>query len=161
MLYQRRHILACHNEEIANQWVTFLIQGAVYTNFLEENLEKVVKRSMITGDGGEIASYFGRIKEEIELDDLPPNQNGINTKSQAQALKDKPTFLERLTSSFQMNSKSSTKRPEEKKEIVTSKNKNNEEVSNVSDEKINFQSFQILNVLGSGAFGKVYKVKFV
>jgi len=111
---------------------------------------------MASGVGGEIATYFGRITEEIELDDLPPNQNGINTKSQAQPLKDKTSFMDRLTSSFQVNSKNSGQKKEERKESGSKKKKEDE--SNVYDEKINFQSFKILNVLGSGAFGKVYKV---
>ncbi len=153
-------MFACHNQEIANQWVTFIIQGAIYTNYLEENLEKEVKKSAIQGVNNSIASYFDRIKDEIELDDLPPDHQGINNQSQAKQHKQKGSLLNRFTNSFQVNRKIQTKKKEEIKK-TNEKDLQAKNSHKTSNEKVNFKSFQLLSVLGSGAFGKVYKVLFV
>lgn len=142
LMYQRRHILGCHNEEIANQWVTFIIQAAVYTNYLEENLQKEVKKSMAQKQGGNVAGCFGQITDEIELDDIPPKKNA--TQSQAAPLKNDQS--KRATGSFQENTNGKNEKADEA-------------ILEGFDERVNFQSFKILKVLGSGAFGKVYKVK--
>ena len=147
-MYQRRHVLACHNEEIANQWVTFIIQAAVYTNYLEENLQKEVRKSMAQKAGGNVAGCFGQITDEVELDDLPPSKNPA-TKSLAASPKGAKGAGQKTNSSFQGD--------QDGKQKAEGK----EEEANLEgfDEKVNFQSFKILKVLGSGAFGKVYKVK--
>jgi hypothetical protein len=45
LLYQKRYILACKTEEMANKWVTYMIQAAVYANYLDERLREEMMKS--------------------------------------------------------------------------------------------------------------------
>lgn len=149
----------------------YIIQGAVYTNFLEQNIEKEVTKSMAGGTGSEIASYFGRVTDEIELDDIPSKKDGLNMRSQAPVGKSDTTTKTRQTSSFQDDRTPPVKKQEEQKKVEKIEKVQAQEIKptlededallEVFDEKVNFQSFQILKVLGSGAFGKVYKVGYI
>lgn len=41
-MYRKREILACVNDDTANQWVTYLIQGAIYASYLETQNQAAV-----------------------------------------------------------------------------------------------------------------------
>jgi len=114
LLYQKRYIFACQNEETANKWVTYIIQGSVYTNYMENRLQNQAKKDKEIKEKKDDYNYFDDVtSEEIILDDPTP---------------------------------------------ANSPNKVDKNKVEVDPTKINFSSFEVLTVLGSGAFGKVYKV---
>jgi len=72
ILYQKRYIYACYNEETANQWVKYIIQGVVYANYIENKLRKQEKNKVGKESSKEAYNYFDESSEEIIIDDPAP-----------------------------------------------------------------------------------------
>jgi len=115
VLYQKRYIYACHNEETANQWVKYIIQGVVYANYVEGKLQKEKNKKGAKESQKEAINYFEDPSEEVVIDDPVP--------------------------ASKLGSKNGSK-----------------EDPKLKDGQVNFNSFEVVSILGSGAFGRVFKV---
>ncbi len=76
ILYQKRYIYACYNEETANQWVKYIIQAVVYANYQENKLKKQEKNKSGKESSKETYNYFDDPSEEITIDDPAPAGKG-------------------------------------------------------------------------------------
>ena len=138
--------MACKNEETANKWVTYMIQGVVYANYLEDKLKEEMNKNE---NESVVTEYIQQNTEEIELEDNSPVkvENG-----------------EKKANGYYEDAKMPDDRRREEGKTAERRRgdidpQDQEDLNKLVDEKVNFNSFEILKVLGSGAFGKVYKVR--
>lgn len=145
LLCQKRYIFACRNVHVANKWVVYLVQGAIYANYVENLLKEESLRSQ---DLSQIAlTYFDQTSDEIELNDDEPGESLRNIP---------PSEQNQLLEQNLANHRIEENKGEDDEEFVP---RRSAEKKNLRREKVCFESFKILKVLGSGAFGKVYKVE--
>lgn len=147
-----------------------MYQAVVYANWVDQKLkEDVCKIEKSSHDVISLESDIAHSpNEEITIVDDDPKNRAISPKNLSAGTSNKsaspktspgasPKKVERGRAVTDIN------KLEERKKGQDLKNNQN---SNVSDEElklddtVNFQSFEILKMLGSGAFGKVYKVTF-
>jgi Serine/threonine protein kinase len=186
MEYHKKHIMACNNEDVANKWVAYLNQGVAYATYIEEKMKKELQS--VDGASSLVSSFIETPTEELELEDpvrgnlfysvqepakvekeKPPNKNFFKTTDNLDTRPSSGNTSTASTFSNGSKGKGSPKSEERKESPKTSgsdtseemreKMKDEADLSKLMDEKVNFSSFQVLKVLGSGAFGKVYKVK--
>jgi len=136
--------MACNNEEIANQWQYYIVQGSIYSTYLEEKL----KKELNSNERMSIVESCMRIEnqKEIELLDEKYEELKTDSLSTTRTRADTLPTLSDLPQSFF------------KEEGQTTPEKNCQK--NFQDQEVNLDSFEILKDLGSGSFGKVYMVSF-
>lgn len=166
----------------------YLYQAVVYANWVDQKLKEDVNK-IVESHENEISlesDIAHKPNEEITLvDEVTHTKSTVSkstTKISTDASSDKgvspkvsPNMSPRTQSTLPGAKSGSPERSrtaadfrmalEENKSDQNSKLKRSDTNTMISDkdlkldEKVNFQSFEILKQLGSGAFGKVYKVK--
>ena len=135
-------MFGCNSEEIADKWIKYITQGTTFTKYIEESmkneLSKQTENKPAVFDG-----YFGETAEEIELED--PKSSKAK-KSEKLILSDETVDPD--------ESQISTVPGRDADEL----RETDEMLNLLVDDKVYFKSFEILKVLGAGAFGKVFKV---
>jgi len=136
-------MFGCYNEEVTEMWIDYVQQGIAFANYMDEQLNKEISQD--PEDKSEaVESVFGQTQnEEIELEDVKPSKKKNDEKSSRDDADEDDTLV----------SNTSMEKDEDPKEAE-------EQLNQLMDEKIYFKSFEILKVLGAGAFGKVFKVYY-
>lgn len=133
LFYQKRYLLACFNEETANKWVTYILQGIVYANYIDAHMKKQNHPKGLNAEENAEINYFEEASEEVELEDNPP-------------------------APAPSADKGAPKSPKNSKNKKEKSGDTSVELNMNGQERVNFKSFEVVSVLGSGAFGRVYKV---
>jgi serum/glucocorticoid-regulated kinase 2 len=166
--YTSRYIFATRSEEAINQWVKYIYQGAIYALFVEDKLKETVTKMAENFDNSMEQDMIQKNQECIEIIDtevLTPinaqsSSSGTGAKSQegspsrVKLQKDGETgeiVLDVKAEDKALGPKGVRLKPQDIQDL--------EELNRFVDEKINFKSFDVLKILGQGAFGKVYKVR--
>lgn len=173
--YDSRYIFGCESQENAENWVRYIYQGIVFCNYMEEMME--LKMNNQIGDDEEEKQITDLInsktKDIVELkdksatsptkkkccDETPKNTKGNATKTSPRNENTSPKNDSKIpvpATKVQSPPKpiESPTRPNTNANNTPTPNKNGKE-----EIKLNLKDFDVLKVLGSGAFGKVYKVR--
>ena len=187
--YSSRIILAALDDNVVSTWVTYLHQAIVYANWVEQKLKEDLNqfdRSSIF-EVNLKSDIANQPNEEVILKDQdrnfqtpakkPKTKNSTDVSSEKEV---SPKILSAampktaafLRSPNELASSRWRAGTDFKMEIEETKNEHmlKSDVSRTQttmftdselkfDDKITFQSFEIIKMIGSGAFGKVYKVK--
>jgi len=141
--YKDKAMFGCYNEQITEMWIDYIQQGIAFANYMDELLKKEISQD--PEDKSEtVDSVFGQqTNEEFELEDAKPTKKKNDDKSKNDDGDDDDTLVATNTS---------MEKEDDQKEAE-------EQLNQLMDEKVYFKSFEILKVLGAGAFGKVFKVR--
>ena len=158
----------------------YIYQGTLYTLYVEDKLKEALSR---LGDNAEndqdaLSNDSQKAQETIEIIDKkisPANAKVDNifnlSTSSGEKSPDNGSPNSRRKSSYKkgdeeivINIKTNDENGNNFHNLAAGvklkdqDRRNLEEINKFIDEKVNFKSFDIIKVLGSGAFGKVYKV---
>ena len=151
--YEQRQVYRLNSEESCNKWIEVLNSAIIYSKFFLGLLEK----------NSIVVEYFSKLKEEKvyidyykEIDDQYKKQNKFNKATKNKLSNDKSKNNE--------NSSSSKKKERRKNPYNQQNTLESEEELKLSEDStlihgITYDSFIIISTLGSGTFGKVFKVK--
>ena len=181
--YTKKFIFATKSEEPINEWVKYISQGTVYTNYIEDKLKETVSKlgqdiESIENEQNSLLHDTQKAQEIIEIiDKLDNNMNPINNNFNAPLVNRNEKTSDYVSPDPQRKSPSkkgdneairnfkssddygnNSQNFEEVIKLKEQDRKDLDEINKFIDEKVNFKSFDIIKVLGSGAFGKVYKV---
>ena len=166
---------------MATQWVTYLYQAVVYAKWVEQKLkediiqlgrESIVEirlKSDIVNKPNEVVDVIDEERKVESAGKPPVSKISTDTSDKGMSPKTSSTLPTRNPNSngrLQLDrNRAATEFKIEVEEIIKEKADYGRSQSTMLtdndlklDEKVNFQSFEILKLLGSGAFGKVYKV---
>ena len=180
-------MIGANNPDTVTQWVTLIYQSVVYANWVDYMLKEDLKKFELTGSQrGEIyldSDLNSQETEEIEILDEPALEKSpfkdepssgnhlgsTDTSSERISLKSSKDGEMRACRMTQRAVTDFTMSVEEgggQASPVLKKDDLGQSIMTIArdldfkfDEKVNFQSFEILKQLGAGAFGKVYKVR--
>lgn len=122
--------MGCHDKEILEKWLDHLEKAHEYTKMHEERFKQAMNHNSSTYSVMNSVMVAESALEEVVLWDLKPKEQ--EKKRDLEERKNQQNF-----------------RPSQ----LSSKN-----ASVISREKVSLSSFKILKEIGSGSFGKVYKV---
>jgi len=134
-------MFGCNSEDIADKWINYILQGATFTKYIEDSMKNELSKQS-ENKQAVFNSYFGETNEEIELED--PKSSKLK-KSEKHALIDETSDPD--------DSQLSTVPGRDSEDRETE-----DMINLLIDEKVYFKSFEIVKILGAGAFGKVFKV---
>jgi len=134
--------MACNNEEVANQWQYYIVQGSIYATYIEEKL----KKELISNDKMCLVESCMRMEyqTEIELFDEKSEELKTDTLSTTRTRADTIPTLSDLP-------------PLQSKEENQILQEDNCQI-HFNESEMSLDSFDILKVLGVGSFGKVFMV---
>lgn len=157
IIYKQRQVYRTKNLKSCDKWIEIINASIIYNKFCINLVNKNEK----------VSEFFWKHKEEIlkidfnENGNLTDSTNAQNRESKSDNEKNKI----KEESKNNKGSQTSTKKKKERRANPYSKmnSESEEEVKLFEDssetEGINFGSFDILETLGSGTFGKVFKVR--
>ena len=142
--YQKKYVMACNTEEAANQWLYYIMQGSVYSTYLDEKFKKELSLS------GERSAFMKscisiNLQKEVELPDEKQEFVKCETLSSSR------TRAETLHSLSELP-------PPLVGECVRNFSENIQLEHDKIEETVNLDSFEIIKEVGSGSFGKVFMV---
>jgi len=137
--YQKKYLIACNTEEAANQWLYYIMQGSVYSTYLDEKFKKELCLS------GERSAFMKSclsisLQKELEVLDEKQELAKCETLSCSRTRAETIHSLSELTPPIiEASDLDLDHKPQEP--------------------EISLDSFDILKELGSGSFGKVCMVQ--
>lgn len=154
MVFSSRKIYACKYQSTSQEWVTFIYKAAAYSRTMEDQLKKnsynLKVIATISSNAIERPAEFFELKDEQRPEDhekLPKKSDNKDQSPKSNIENEsKPKIIKQISPPNTPDKKISEKTNILKKEPSFSKN------------KIGFKDFQVIRILGAGAFGKVYLV---
>lgn len=143
--YQKKYIMACNTEEAANQWLYYIMQGSVYSTYLDEKFKKELSLS------GEKSAFMKsciaiNLQKEVELVDEKQEIAKCETLSCSRTRAETIHSLSELPPAMIGG-------------CIKSFSEANESYDKTEEEVVNLDSFEIIKEVGSGSFGKVFMVQ--
>lgn len=163
LICNQRQVYRCITESACNDWIETINKAVLYAKFFW-NLMQI--------KNNEVSKYFSKMKDEdvtiVEFENSSDEK--LRLKVQPTKQKHKESDCETI---IDMRKKDTNQKVEEKKDgtgkKVRPKNPHYVESKKyfilakeeqlIADTNVNFESFEILNTLGAGTFGKVFKVR--
>ncbi|CAD8176434.1 unnamed protein product [Paramecium pentaurelia] len=165
LLYSTRIILACKHEHIAKKWVEYIYKATVYYQYIEEKMKEGTLDPNLIDKNTEV--LIEDINAKAPSSDpfpkqLSPEQSISLPRDEASLIQKRlsnPEPVHRYSQSPPRNSEIEQPKPisQSQQQLQSSIMESQNEL--LKDSKVNFESFEIIKELGSGAFGKVFLVK--
>jgi serum/glucocorticoid-regulated kinase 2 len=155
--YGERMIYGCKTKENADNWVRFIYQGIIFTNFLDGILRKQANDELEPGDQDYLKHALNyQNMDEVELFDIKAkimNDSVIDRFEEEVRAAGPPAPAKKKAEKTKSRNRTGSKGsiPDDAQAEIDRELKGQTQVS--------LRDFDIIKVLGSGAFGKVYKVK--